>query len=605
MSPKKPVRKPLKKSESLLRKDSKSGLLNKSWLPPVLFIILTLLVYSGVTGFELVFLDDDMMFDNLKMLHLKSYNIFYESISRDAMVGVGGDLYRPLQTFFLIFLYKIGLGSLLYFHYAQIMLHITACYVVYRLLLLFNREVKTALILTLIFGLHPLFTSLVSFIPAIGDQMLLVFGGASFIFYVLFLQKRKITYLFLHLLAFFLSVFTKETALVLPGVFILYALLIHPHRLPVTKWIIPVLLWGLVTGCYFLLRQKFVLPGQIAPQNILSAENISANTLYNFPSLFEYLAKFFFPYKLSFLALYSTTRTIIGIGVTLSFILLTFAKKLDYRLLLFGFFWYGAFIVPSMLYHNPLFDYGEHRGFLPLLAVVILVASLKVNPRYMFYGAVLIPLFLIMSFVRKNDFNDPLAFYTAIINNDPVPMAYLNRGSYIHRHKKDIKAVLADYDKAIEMKSDYATALYNRAILKSEDMKDYTGAFADLNAAIKAKPDYADAYYHKGYLMITTQNDVPGALMNIDSAITLNPAFVLAYNNRGIIRQTYQNDTLGAFSDFNKSIEVQPLSNPTPYIYRGLYFFNKGQKNEACSDWKIAAQQGNAQAASFIQSNCN
>lgn len=605
MSVKKPIKKPVKKLEPSTLKGSQGGLFNKAWLPPVLFIFLTLIVYSGVTGFELVFLDDDMMFDNLKMLHLKPYSIFYESISRDAMAGVGGDLYRPLQTFFLIFLYKFGHGSLLYFHYAQILLHMTACYAVYRLLLLFNRDVKTALILTLIFGLHPLFASLISFIPAIGDQMLLVFGVTSCIFFILFLQKRKNFYLILHLLSFSLTVLTKETALVLPGVFILYALLIHPQRLPVTKWLIPVLFWCLITGFYFLLRQKFVLPGQIAPQNVLNAENISANTLYNFPSLFEYLTKFFLPFNLSFLALYSTTRTIIGIVITMSFILLTLTKKLDYRLLLFGFFWYGAFIVPSMLYHNPLFDYGEHRGFLPLLAVVILVASLKVNPKYVLYGAVLIPLFVIMSFVRKNDFKDPLAFYTAIIDNDPVPMAYLNRGSYIHRHKKDIKAVLADYDKAIEMKSDYATALYNRAILKSEDLKDYAGAFADLNKAIKAKPDYADAYYHKGYLMITAQNDVQGALMNIDSAIILNPAFVLAYNNRGIIRQTYKNDTLGAFSDFNKSIEVQPLANPTPYLYRGLYYLNKGQKNEACSDWKIAAEQGNAQAASFIQSNCN
>jgi len=572
----------------------------------VLIIIsfITIFIFGSSLKNEIVRLDDDVMIDNLKMLHQNTYHILNESFTRDAMVGIGGDLYRPVQTFLLISLYESGNGNLVYFHVFQIILHILASFLIFILLKTLSFDNKKSLILTLLYTTHPLFSSLVSFIPAIGDQMLVILSVCSFIFLINYLKTNKYIYTVVHIFTFSLAVFTKETALVFPAIFLFYAFFIL--RLKNYKVLLfPLFFWILVPVIYMFLRQKFIIPDMVASQNILNLSNATHNFLYNIPSFFQFIAKFFIPYKLSFLASYSITRTIMGIVFICGFFALSIFKKLDFKWLIFSLLWYSLFVLPPMLYRNPVFDYGEHRGFLPLISILFLIASLKIGDRAYWLLYILIPLFVAVSFGRINDFKEPIAFYSSIIDNDPVPIAYLNRGAYYHKYKNDTKAAYNDYNKAIELKKDYSTALYNRALLKSETMKDINGAFEDLELAIKAKPNYADAFYERGYLKLTSKNDIKSALKDIDSAIILNPAYVLAYNNRGILKQSYLNDSIGSFNDFNKSILLQPLDNPKPYFYRGMSYYKKNNLTEACKDWSMAKKQGYNQAESFINSYCN
>jgi len=570
----------------------------------VIISIITIFIYSGITKNEIVQLDDDVIIDNLKTLHQNSYHILNEAFSRDAMVGVGGDLYRPVQTFSLILFYSMGKGSLVYFHVFQILLHILACFLFFTLMTSFLFDKKKSLILTLIYTTHPLFASLVSFIPAIGDQLLVIWGICSFICLINYLKTNRYIFLIAHIITFFLAVFTKETALVFPAIFLFYYFIIYKSKRH-NILILPLIFWILLPLTFLFLRQKYVLPDMVATHNILNFKNVSHNFLYNIPSFFEYITKFFIPYKLSFLASYSSFRTVIGILIFCIFIALSVFKKIDFKWLVFCFLWYGIFILPPMLYRNPVFDYGEHRGFLPLISILLLLASIKNDKVLNWLFCAFIPIFTFMSFDRKNDFKDPLTFYNSIIENDPtVPIAFLNRGAYIHKYKNDIKAVYNDYNKAIELKSDYSTALYNRAILKSEVMKDYDGAFTDLEAAIKAKPNYADAFYHRGYLKLTHNNDLKNAKNDIDSAIILNPSYVLAYNNRGIMELSYVKDSTAALNDFNKSITLQPQNNPVPFFNRGLYFFKTNDIKRACQDWDVAQKQGYSQAENFIKNYC-
>jgi len=569
----------------------------------ILFIV-SLIIYSGGFSNKIVFLDDDMMFDNLKLLYQKPFSIIHESYTRDAMIGIGGDLYRPVQTFALIFLYGLGDGNMLYFHLMQLLLHVVGCYLIYFLLVTLNFDKNKALVLTLIYTVHPLFAPLVCFVPAIGDQLLLVLGIASFLSFIYFTRTKKTVFLVLHILLFLLALLTKETALVFPAVFIFFALFIENSK-PYKVLLLPLIFWIALPLLFIIVRQHFILPELVAPHNVLNFKNISTNFSYNTPSFFEFIAKFFIPYKLSFLAPFSSVRTLMGLVFIVVFIVLAVLKKLDYKWFFFSLLWYSVFILPPMLYRNPVFDYGEHRGFLPLVSFLFLVAAVKQTNKYFGFLYIIVPVLAFISFNRKADFKDPMAFYTGIIDNDPVPIAYLNRGAYNQKQKKDLKSVLDDYNNAIALKKDYATALYNRAILKSEDLKDIEGAFSDLKAAIESKPNYADAYYHRGYLELTALKDTKKALADMDSAIVLNPNYVLAYNNRGILKMSYLNDTIGAFNDFDKSVSLQSQYNPTAFFYRGLISYNNKDLAKACGDWNIAQQQGHKQAYDLYTSYCS
>jgi tetratricopeptide (TPR) repeat protein len=73
----------------------------------------------------------------------------------------------------------------------------------------------------------------------------------------------------------------------------------------------------------------------------------------------------------------------------------------------------------------------------------------------------------------------------------------LRRGNG-HFDKGEFEAAVADYTKAIELKSDYAEAYYNRG--NAYDNKgDKDRAIADYNRAIEIKSDFAEAYSHRGY----------------------------------------------------------------------------------------------------------
>jgi tetratricopeptide (TPR) repeat protein len=61
----------------------------------------------------------------------------------------------------------------------------------------------------------------------------------------------------------------------------------------------------------------------------------------------------------------------------------------------------------------------------------------------------------------------------------------------------DLKGAIADYDEALKLKPDNATAFGNRGAAKFM-LKQYEAALLDLDQAIKLKPDFADAYDNRG-----------------------------------------------------------------------------------------------------------
>ena len=58
---------------------------------------------------------------------------------------------------------------------------------------------------------------------------------------------------------------------------------------------------------------------------------------------------------------------------------------------------------------------------------------------------------------------------------------------------------LASYDKAIQLKPDYANALYNRGNVQ-RDLGQFGEALESYNEAIRLIPDYSEAYYGRSCL---------------------------------------------------------------------------------------------------------
>ncbi|NJP19470.1 MAG: tetratricopeptide repeat protein, partial [Hydrococcus sp. CRU_1_1] len=77
---------------------------------------------------------------------------------------------------------------------------------------------------------------------------------------------------------------------------------------------------------------------------------------------------------------------------------------------------------------------------------------------------------------------------------------------------------------------------------------------ADYNQALKLNPNDATAYYNRG-LLYANQQKWELALADYNQALQLNPNYANAYYNRGIVR--YQmGDRQGSIQDLQKSAEL-------------------------------------------------
>jgi tetratricopeptide (TPR) repeat protein len=95
---------------------------------------------------------------------------------------------------------------------------------------------------------------------------------------------------------------------------------------------------------------------------------------------------------------------------------------------------------------------------------------------------------------------------------------------------------------------------FNENGIKKAKVKDYYGSIRDFNKAIQLDSNYASAYNNrgnsKGYL-----GDHNSAIKDFNKAIQLDSNYVSAYNNRGISK-FYLNDLKGACLDWIKAGEL-------------------------------------------------
>ncbi len=88
-------------------------------------------------------------------------------------------------------------------------------------------------------------------------------------------------------------------------------------------------------------------------------------------------------------------------------------------------------------------------------------------------------------------------------------------------------------------------------------LRDYNGAIAEYDRAIQAKPDYAEAYNDRGFAYYLKGN-AERAIADFTRAIELRPNYPKAYNSRGVVYMTNGYGSARAVADFDRAIALQP-----------------------------------------------
>jgi len=154
--------------------------------------------------------------------------------------------------------------------------------------------------------------------------------------------------------------------------------------------------------------------------------------------------------------------------------------------------------------------------------------------------------------------------------------AYNNMGAALKDQGKMDKAIEA-YNKSIVFKSNYPEAYYNIGLILKDQGK-LDEAIEAYNKSIALKPDYADAYNNMGNAL-KDQGKLDKAIEAYDKALSLKPNNAVIYSNMGNALQD-QGKMDKAIEAYNKSIVLKP-DYADAYNNMGNALQDQGKLDEA------------------------
>jgi len=556
----------------------------------VILIIICLVTYSKITSYRLVFFDDaDLIEKYTKIIADKQpVTICFQNL-------FGDQYYRPvLGLSFFIDATLYGADPKGYY-ISNILFHALAILLIFLLFIKLKIPDNFSFLASLLLAVHPILTPAVAWISGRNDPLLLIFSVLAFIFFLDLInsekQLKRNLFLLLHGLSLLIAIFTKESAIVLPLLFLLYLFLFRSDFLKSIKITLPVVIWLLGAGIY--LYARHFTNATVEGQEIFGLKAF----VLNLPSVFAIFGKIFLPWKMNGSAHFENFSVFSGIIImlALTFISILRRKEMNLKYVLFYFAWFLGLLLPTLLIklENPHFDYMEHRSYPIIFAVVLIIYEILKSYKVDFkktsvivISSILIVVFFVKTNIYCETFSDRKTFQQSVIEMYPENYTgYYNLGK-AYSDENNYRLAMLNYTTAIQKNPNdknvyiYLGNLYikNNEISKAE------------NALRQAeKIDSADIFvtWNLGRVYLL-KNDTAKALAYYESALKHKNSNPVWLGELAINFLTFGNYPK-AIIYFNRAIEMNPseLSN---YINLGVSYFYNHQPDKAEETWKKASE---------------
>lgn len=595
------------------------------WWHLLLLILLPVAIYIQSIKFDYTNFDDNGIILQ-KIDVIKNIKNLDTAFKVDAFFNKTGDFYRPVQNISFMLDAQVSGEKLWMFHISNLLIHVLTVVSLYFFLQFLSIKRFTSFLLALFFAVHPLFASGVGWIASRGDILIGLLGLQLFLSFGLYYKTKNILYFLYHVVLFAVTIFTKETTVLFPLFFLYYYYLILPESISEnfvnrTLKLIPFcFFWLGIFIVYFLLRQN-VVANTGANADVLGVIPFFKNNTV-IPTI---IGQFFVPFSLSTLPLYSNAATIVGIAFLLLIVFITLNYTIHKKwIVLMGFLWFLLFAIPPTIYRldnaDTFFNYLEHRTYLPMLGIVIILAFYlndklekeKFRKIFVLIYVPLIIVFSVLAFIHCADYknNFTLSSRAAVMNN-PSGLA-MRANNYME--KKDTTNALLDINRAIELSPKDAGMFLIRGKIKAKMMQ-HENADADFSMALSLNPNLVDAlmsrsierrylkkyeaafrdiysaskidslnpkiYFSFGNLFVATENYTE-AVNSFTKAIQINKNYAEAYNNRAYAK-LFVRDFAGAITDADSAKNWMPKNaivyNNLGQAYRALKDFTKAEEN--------------------------
>ncbi|MCX6170064.1 MAG: tetratricopeptide repeat protein [Ignavibacteriales bacterium] len=474
---------------------------------------------------------------------------------------------------------------------------------------IFSNKDKTAFILIvgLIFISHPVQTQAVTYVIQRMTSLATMCYLASLCIYIkarsIYLSSPvkstkkylKVTILFIFsIISAFMGMGSKQIVLTIPATIIIYEILFFRNKEKRINWkvvlplisifiifvIIAILIFGLPSETDEISRKDYLLTqiNVLVTYLRLFLIPINQNLDYDFP-------------------IYQSLLDVKTIGcllllTSLIAVSIKFWKK--YPLISFSILWFFITLsIESSII--PIRDViVEHRLYLPLFGLSLLIASLvfMIPRRYNVLKFSILAVFIlscsVLTYLRNELWNDPIAMWTDSMNKSPNKVRPEFFRGYVYLQKNEVDMAILDFKNVIAKDKNYYRAYDNLGIAYQEK-KDFQTAIQYMNEAIRIKPESPYAYNNRASAYIYIK-DYEKALVDLNKAIELQGNYTDAFYNLGYVHYFMHN-----YEEAIKKFSIALVFNPTytqAHYYLASSFYNIGKYKEAWDQINIIKTKG-------------
>lgn len=434
------------------------------------FLLFTFLLYFQSISFGITYSDDNVIFLNHGAFLSDIDNIPKTFLDDDFQTPGPGTYYRPLVMSSLILdtQWKSP-NSYAAYHLTSIVLFAITTWLCFLFFRALGFPTLLCFFAALLFLVHPGNNQSVAWMTGRVDILLTIFVLSTLLFFLHFFRTQKAIWGILSFLFFVLALFTKETAIVLPIVFVGMGMLLNtetPSQKGIFSWfrkekkrdVLPVLFFGVMvavgTVAWFFLR-KYALASDIpgAEENgIFTRENVLF-ILHNLPFVLPHLGKIMLPVVLSPYHIAQDMRfspgifSLLFLGIGAWFL----RKRIRYSMVLFGLSWFLIFLLPTFLNPDPEQEkaFFENRLTLPIIGILLILLEYSRafwNQRKQFLiilWSIVLFVFAFLSFRNIGYYQDGATYWKRAVETSPhSSFAWNNLGAmeYLRGEKEIAKS---------------------------------------------------------------------------------------------------------------------------------------------------------------------
>jgi len=607
-------------------------------------IVFTAFIYSRAMDNGFTYMDDDYYILRNRYLRDFSFHGLWAIFTHFYSFN-----YHPLTTVSNLTEYTIfGLNPLPY-HLFNVLLHLLNVWLVYRLTEQLSGKRFTALVVAILFAVHPMHVESVAWIAERKDVLYSAFYLSALLVYLRYIESGfRAKHYWAALALFLASLLSKSAAVTLPVLMI--AVDIYKGRKIDAKSLlekVPFLLLSVLFGALAILSQHmggaindlsrsynfitrvFLFTAGLASYFIRLAAPVNLSGIHYFPDLRNAPLPWYYYLSLPFIVLVgwlaarrSLYRKEILFG--LSFFLITISVML--QIVAVGsavtterytyISYIGLFYIAGQ-WISGMWETKYGSTIISVFALFVIIISVQSwnrigvwkNSDVLFTDIIEKDpdnwrncyVYYYWGLSKSSDGNQQEAadYYTKALKLKPdFERAYFNR-ALANDALHNTKAAIADYDQAISL-NPKSEEVYNARGWAYYETGDTKSAINDFNKALSLDPKYPEAYNNRGWVYFET-GDTKSALRDFDTAILMNPDFTKPYYNRAAIKVNSK-DFRGAIEDYNRLIKLNPKDNAAWYS-RGIARFGIGNP-QACDDWRKAEELGSEDASKLLRQNC-